>query len=298
MWAQIREEFKLVKFRLLHNNGGDFAESQWFPAYVCLIYRFVLAAYCLGWIIFSGSWIPYPLSGKWFLYLTNWQYALVTAYFISATLVSLRYLWEERKQGEYDMRTEEIQLKSHRSSNAVLMEKEKSRVNPLDLKETIPMKWYHEALWVIYNIAANNSLLVTIAYWSAVYQGNSGPDGLDISTHLLNCIFMLIETFLSAVPVRVLHFIYGFLFFVAYVIVVVFYWGFNPNKPLYAVLDFSKSPGLAAGLVILYILVAQPLAQLLYFGLYNLRVFIKTRCFTKEKDNVTALAGSQHITFG
>ena len=28
MWTQIREEFKLVKFRLLHNNGGDFAESQ------------------------------------------------------------------------------------------------------------------------------------------------------------------------------------------------------------------------------------------------------------------------------
>ena len=198
------------------------------------------------------------------------------------------------------MRTEEIQLKSHssRSSNAVLMEKEKTRVNPLDLKETTPMAWYHEALWVIYNIAANNSLVVTVAYWSAVYEGNGPPDGLDISTHLLNCIFMLVETFLSAVPVRILHLIYGFLFFVAYIIVSVFYWGLEPNKPVYPVLDFTKSPEISAGLVLLYILVAQPLAQLSHFGLYKLRVFIKKRCFTKEKDNVTALAGSQHITFG
>ena len=28
MWKQIRKEFKLVNFKLIHNNGGDFAESQ------------------------------------------------------------------------------------------------------------------------------------------------------------------------------------------------------------------------------------------------------------------------------
>ena len=197
------------------------------------------------------------------------------------------------------MRTEEIQLKSHskRSSTAVLMDTERDRVNPLDLKESIPVAWHHKALWVIYNIAATNSLLVSIFYWAAIYSG-AGTDGLDISIHLLNSIFMLAETFISAIPVRLLHSIYGFVFFTLYIVVTVFYWGLNPRDPIYPILDYSKLPGLAAGLIFIYILIGLPVAQLVHFGLYKLRRYTKRRFFTEERENVQAVAGSQHITFG
>ena len=55
----------------------------------------------------------------------------------------------------------------------------------------VSMSWYHKSLWVIFNMAANSSILITLLYWTLVFGGKRS--GLDVTTHLLNCIFMRLQ---------------------------------------------------------------------------------------------------------
>lgn len=58
MWRaelqELREEFRLIQFRLMHSNAGDFAETPWFGVPLILVYRVLVALYCIVWIILSG----------------------------------------------------------------------------------------------------------------------------------------------------------------------------------------------------------------------------------------------------
>jgi len=40
----------------------------------------------------------------------------------------------------------------------------------LEASRTTPMRWFHKALWVIYNIASVAAVLVTISYWLLIYR--------------------------------------------------------------------------------------------------------------------------------
>jgi len=62
---------------------------------VVLIYRFVVAAFCTGWMILL------ILHEKWFIWLSDWSFLLVTVYFICATIVTaIHYKRERRAAGK------------------------------------------------------------------------------------------------------------------------------------------------------------------------------------------------------
>lgn len=144
-----------------------------------------------------------------------------------------------------------------------------------------PQKWYHKVSWVFYIIAANNSVLVTVVYWSLLYTGFHIREA-DVAFHLLNSVFMLIETCLSSMPVQLLHIVYAVLYGVVYFLFSVVYWLLggtsDGNKYIYPILDYESKPAKAAVLVALYGLVGLPVVQLLIFGLFKLRCYLKTLC--------------------
>ena len=150
-----------------------------------------------------------------------------------------------------------------------------TRVHHVDYSQ----KWYHKVAWFFYIIAANNSLLVTVVYWSLLYSGYKIGE-LDVTFHLLNSVFMVIETCVSSIPVRLYHVVYAMLYGVLYLVFTVVYWllgGSDPagNRYIYPILDYESEPSAAAILVVLYGLVGLPAAQLFNFGLFRLRCYLR-----------------------
>ncbi|KAL9959912.1 hypothetical protein ACROYT_G033288 [Oculina patagonica] len=318
MWKtelqDVKEEFRLIQFRLLYSNSGDFAESPWFSVPVILVFRLIVAVYCSAWIIYSGF---HPANGneKWFIYLTNWSFLFVTLYFVFATIITALYYKEECKQGEYEIGSPEpIPLRRSRSgisrssdmdsrekSREDSREKEVSRekvvsrditrekgrsheevkvsVNPLEVMQELPMSCYHQALWVIYNIAANTALLITATNWD--YSGFE-VDGLIVTTQILNTVFILLETLLGTVPVRLFHVIYPMLFTVVYIMFSVIYWADKGTNTLgqpfiYSVFDYSGNPSRSIGSILGFFFLGHPLAQLVLF------LVIRVRCWLRRK---------------
>jgi len=136
----------------------------------------------------------------------------------------------------------------------------------------------HKVAWFFYIIASNNSFMVTIVYWNFLYNGSKIGEA-DVSFHLLNSVFMLTETCLSAVPVRLLHVIYAELYGLLYLIFTVVFWrsggsDANGNNFIYPILDYKDKPYTAAKFIILYALVGLPASQMINFGLFKLRCYL------------------------
>ncbi|XP_032230581.1 uncharacterized protein LOC5506329 [Nematostella vectensis] len=284
-------EFQLKNCRLLYHNSADFTESPWFPVLGVLIYRLVFAIYCFAWLI-AGTQHPSNGQEKWFIYLTNWSYLILTLYFACSTALTAVYYRGEWFVGEYDVQDHDALKPRSRSrpgdprdpSCDQSRERLGSHVSPLHVKVSEPMNWYHYPLWLLHIVAANSAVAVCLVYWMISYPSYQGytPDGLDISTHLLNALFVVIDLCLSSLPVRLLQIIYPFVYFIIYLIFLVLYWasdGTNANgQPyVYKSTDFTERPARAAGFAIGFPLIFQMLAQVILFSLYKLR------CWGSEK---------------
>lgn len=241
------------------------------------IYRGIVALYCVGWIIYSGFY-PYNGQEKWFIYLTNWGYTCITLYFILSFAVTLCYHLKEKDR--YTLPPMELATTGASGSN--LPDKTKRKGTESDFNVDMPPKGHHKAMWIIYEIGASVALLITLLYWSLLSGGNlTGVYlGLDISTHALNTILLLIEIVMTSMPIRVLHLIYPMIFACIYMIFTVIYWAaggtdaIDNKRYVYPMLDYSNKPGLAAGLFLGVTLVGMPLAHLVFYGLYRLREFV------------------------
>lgn len=253
--------------------------SQWFPDVGVTIYRCVFAGYCLGWIIYSGF---HPSNGdeKWFIYLTNWSFASLTLYFILAFVVCVfNHIRDTPNE------TAPVQMTSAKSDGSSGVNIEVGNDQGLNYDQpAAKMAWYHKALWVIFIIAANAAILVTLLYWTLIFSGKTS--GLDISTHLINSIFIVADVMLSETPVRFLHFLYAWIYGACYVLLTVIFWASNGTNALgkpyiYSYIDYEESPALSSGIVVGFVLLGQPLVQAILFGLFKLRGFLVLKCGNK-----------------
>ena len=148
-------------------------------------------------------------------------------------------------------------------------------------RPAVNMAWYHKGLWVVFNIAANAAILVTLLYWTLIFGGKT--NALDVTTHLINSVLIVADVMLSATPVRILHVLYAWIFGVSYALLTAIFWavkGTNArDEPyIYSYIDYNKSPGFASGIVVGFVLVGQPLVQTLLFGLCKMRSFLGLKC--------------------
>ncbi|KAK3705438.1 hypothetical protein QZH41_007406 [Actinostola sp. cb2023] len=209
------------------------------PWYLVAVYRFILAVYCTGWIIYSGFYFTNG-GPKWFIWLTNWGFFFVTLYFILSTVLTLLYHLKEKNQINVDIQMNEPSKHETESGREGAVYE-------------LPPRWYHKALWVIYILAANVAVIITCLYWGLINNEAADPEGLalDISNHLFNSVFLVIELLLSSMPIRLLHVVYPVVFTVVYMLFTVIYWaaeGTNPannKRYIYSYVDYSGNPGLA-----------------------------------------------------
>ena len=88
---------------------------------------------------------------------------------------------------------------------------------------------------------------------------------LSAITHLFNSVYIVVDLFVTAMPVRLFHFVYPMIYAIVYIIFSVIYWaadGVNQNgfDYIYEPLDWD-SPGTAALYSLLASFVGVPLVQ-------------------------------------
>lgn len=93
-----------------------------------------------------------------------------------------------------------------------------------EAREEDVLQFQHKFLWLLYIISANGGLLVTAGYWTVLFEEDELVDANNITKHALNSVFMLIDTFLSSISVRLFHFIYPLLYIIIYLGFTVVYW--------------------------------------------------------------------------
>ena len=251
---------------------------QWLPLPLFLFYRLVAAFYFLSWLIYSG----FNDGGYWFIYLSNWVFTIVTAHFLLAMFITTHYCCgagvEDDPAGfgprRFKSETYIVGLSSEDEGNE---SKEQSYVKAKDEHDDLSL--WTKVSWVIFTIASVNSLVMTIAYWSAVYTPGEEIDGVSVNEHILAAVFMLIEITISNIPVRLLHFIYSHVFASIYMLFTVIYWGAggrdkDGNRYIYRMLNYQEKPGTAILAVFLILIILQSAVHLFLFALFRFRTWL------------------------
>ena len=141
-------------------------------------------------------------------------------------------------------------------------------------KDELPVQY--KVFWFIYTIAANVGLMLTIGYWTVIYQGQA-VDIRNISKHVLNSVLMLVDTLVSGVPVRMFHTVYAMAFSALYIVFSVIYWtaggtNIKGNPYIYKALDWNNISITITVLLPFFLIIITPLMQLVFYGVYRLRL--------------------------
>ena len=214
-----------------------------------------------------------------FIYLTNWTYTILNIYFVFATTLSSIALYKDLKKEKETMilapdeQAVEIEMEPG-NYGAVDQDREEAR-------QKDALQCHHKLFWFIYVIAATGGLFVTAGYWSTL-RGVDPVDANNITKHALNSVFMVIDTSLSAIPVRLLHSLYALLYFLIYLVFTVIYWllgGTNNqgNTYIYKNLDYDDLKPINGGLVVFFLLVVLPVLHLIIFGITKFRDYLHRR---------------------
>ena len=236
-----------------------------------------MATYCIVLMVLSiderGS------DPTWPLYLTSVNYIIVTGYFITATSISVHYaLAHKSEKGELASNIEP----------ALSIDKSNSTPTQLyQLTETISnhnpprkhLQWYFKVYFFLFHLVLSVCTMVTILFWTVIFpiRDVSGLSSYQwyivVDRHGLNLILVLVEFVLNRVPVRLLHFIYGVIVLILYIVYNAIYWSVSKKLIYGNVLNYGKYPGIVLGLIFGGILMLM-IIQLCWFAAFRLRTRI------------------------
>ena len=147
--------------------------------------------------------------------------------------------------------------------------------DPMFAHKDDQVTWYMKITWVLADILYVFALVVTIVYFTALYPLVGETNFIDINVHGINSVFVLLDAFLVARPVRLLHIVYPLIYGAIYVLFSTVYWSTNKEvNVLYpGVLDWNH-PTQTAIVISGLCFIALPLLHMLHFGIYRLRLFM------------------------
>jgi hypothetical protein len=159
------------------------------------------------------------------------------------------------------------------------------------------LQWFEFIHWILFALASESALAITILYW-ALFGGVASISYLNIFTHLINSIVILIDMWITRLPVRIYHMVYCILFGAAYTLFTGLYYAgggrtaFNTTF-IYPVLDYDENPGLAVGMGFISSFLLAPLIHLFFYGNYLLRegllYLVKHKCCKWLNDEKSSL---------
>ncbi|XP_071084143.1 protein rolling stone-like [Haliotis cracherodii] len=236
-----REQFRCSSFVLEYPQPHHFTKLEWGWPKVYLCWRGVVAAYHVVMIIVTGfcdrhTWTRTEEDSiKWFIYLTNWMFFLLT-FSTLIDFVAVGYCHLVRK----DIISGSIKRM------------------PLFLKVT----------WVSQNVSNACSVLVTIMFWTLIYSPGKSVSDVDFITHTGNTTYVIINLCIAASPVRFLHFFQPLIVAVTFTIFSAVYQAAGGTNGLgasaiYPGLDWSADPGGTAFVYCVISFIGVPAVQFL-----------------------------------
>lgn len=240
---------------------------QWhWPKGVYLLYRFLLLAYTMTVLVLSIVYFDHNKQATWLVFLTHWSYSMLTAHLLVATVISLVHVLHDSSG---------IRIAVNRGDRGIISQR-------------MSKPFYMKLSWLLFVIASGSAFMVTCIYFGAVFpqRGVGYLNVEDINLHIMNSVVIILEFIIAALPVRLLHGVYLFVFGLMYIVFSVIYWSFDHRRVIYPhVLDWNF-PGRTMIYMLLVGFVFIPLLQSFLFGLYSLRRFIYRRIHFRRSTGV------------
>jgi len=146
------------------------------------------------------------------------------------------------------------------------------------------LSWYHEVLWVLHTLAADSSFVCTIAYFAIFFKVRYTFLGsLDVPTHVLPLVLMIVDTLASHIPVRLFHVMYAYMFGAAYVVFTIVFIltevkiDLSSNPVFYPSLESGDEPLIYTAYLSIFLIAGFPVAQLFFFLLHKFRSWLISR---------------------
>lgn len=261
----LNKELRLASICPTRERTELFVDSQWTWGRISVtyvIYRLVVAVLVIAWALGdffdeAGRWYSFNYA-IWLVFATNWSlFCLCINCIVMAATTTYYFV---------------------RGKCAVYEDKE-LRVKPIGGGLA--------AQWVVYNIASNTSIVVSISYWAfVVIIDGSGflTTSMSQLKHTLNTVYVVLDMFINAIPIRVLHLFYPLSLGIIYAIFNAVYFindGVGPNGRPYAyyVLDWRNPLGSAITCFLGLILCV--IVQILLYGIYRLRLWFHRKLMAR-----------------
>ena len=247
---------------------------QWLSLPVFVVIRLIITAYNFAWLIYN----IHKSGAKLFIFLTNWTFTVLNIYFAYATTLSCIALYKDLKNPPQTSPADqvvEMEMGQVEGNDYGAVEREAAR-------EKDDLRFHHKLLWFLYVISATAGVWITAGYWTVLVEDDP-IDANNITRHALNSVFMVIDIWLSAIPFRLFHSIYPFLYLVIYIAFTVIYWllgGTNTEGDpfIYEALNYNDFDPIFGGLLVVFLLVVLPILHLILFGITKLRDHLHRMC--------------------
>ena len=260
---------------------------------VYIVYRFILAGYVLGWLIYNFVAAPgaeLNNDQESIVFLTTWSYILLNLHlwisFFDVTYMAIKLRRNGTLKSMWDVIGHQDWQEARAMEISVIPTTDKRPHNAHRRGPDYRMTWYHGLLWVIHDMISGAAPVVSIIYFAALYPSvlEENPElaasALDINIHGINSVIMVLENFVAAIPVRLLHIIYPMIYGLVYVAWSVIYFYMDPeNNVLYVKLLDWNYPEITIPVILGVLFLMMPLIQLFWFGCYRLRLTIFQKCY-------------------
>ncbi|XP_038056201.1 protein rolling stone-like [Patiria miniata] len=295
---------ELSDFWLNHEDASLFAKSQW-PVHqsIYLAWRVFLALYTTGWLV--AEFVVYWDDGAFFIFLTNWTYIVLTLYAVWSCFGTFYFTFSGGRKSRcnessatgpsqafvpHPPYTDPTSSDERRPLLHQLPSSEEPAPSP-----RLPI--YFKLVWLTFNICLATDILITVLFWSFLVPPHQSPVvwAFNINIHILNTVFIYTELAVTAIPVRLVHFVYGLVYGLLYAIFTLIYYlagGMNPETKSTVIypnlVDWSHAGQTA--LVVSVSSVVEALGFIfLGYAVYRLRVYIHRRYFHTRSDDRSAL---------
>ncbi|XP_008199214.1 protein rolling stone-like [Tribolium castaneum] len=274
-----KKNCSLKQLSLEHDEPITFVVSQWQrkpkPSIVYLVYRWIIALFFLVTSVLSLWDFKYhdadaSFKPKWWIYVTNWGYTTCTLQSLIVAIIL---------------------------SICVLAPRLRSNPN----LQSSSLKFY-KLYWVLNVIATGTAFEITIMYWSLIYDEKVvDVNAMTFFVHANNSVLMMIDLFVVAHPIRLLHCCYPVVFGICYVVFTVIFYAAGGTTTegqviIYDILDWRK-PGTTT-VICLAALAFTVIVHVSCWGLYKFRIWTHSKCLPKAETDCSGLNKEEKDTKG
>lgn len=255
----VAREFRCRQISWRNTYAGDFVNPQWQeitkidPLFVTYrIFHFASLVAATYFFSYTCANLSTEQKLKYALYFTNWTHVLltITSLFAIFCLIYEYVFWHCGNQISH-------------------------------LVSQFP--FLYRMYWILYSTSVDSAFTVSVGYWLyKPFSRKQVPLYLDMY-HFWNSVLMLMDLFIVAIPVRLLHVYTSIIFAFIYVIFTICYEYTGHTDPhgkpyIYPVLRWKKDVGLAVGGVLVG-LICLVVIRCVVFCLYKLRSWIFLKCY-------------------